>query len=152
MLPTLPRALPDWPALLEDLGQPQPAQLARWLDVTQRTLQRWAASGCAPRPAVLALWWCSSWARNEAVSRAEYGQLLAVQLVDSLQRENRALLATVDRLAPLARAGAANEPLRPAWAPGEHFQRPDLGPHPAGRLPARFDPDIDDIHPDPRRA
>lgn len=117
MLPRLPRALPAWPDLLADFGNPSAATLARWLDVTPRTVHRWAAAGAAPRAVMLALWWPSSWARDDAQARADYALLLARQQITALQHESRGMAATIERLAPLARAGAANEPLRPDWGP-----------------------------------
>lgn len=108
-----PRQLPPFSTLAHDLAMPAP-ELAAWLGVSLRTLQRWAADDDAPRAALVAMWLASSWGMSAADSDRQQAAQTALQLADALRRERDALRAEVDRLAPLARAGAANEPVRPA--------------------------------------
>ncbi|MCK7494928.1 MAG: helix-turn-helix domain-containing protein [Comamonadaceae bacterium] len=55
-----PRNLPLWDAVLDDLGRPSPARVARALGVGRATVYRWNSSGNVPRTAVLALFLADS--------------------------------------------------------------------------------------------
>jgi len=58
MLNRLPKFAGNLPDLLADIGNPKPAAIAKALDVSERTVQRWMRTG-APRTALLSLWWLS---------------------------------------------------------------------------------------------
>lgn len=117
MLSTIPRHLPTLPALLDDLGIPSASTLAKILDVSRRTAERWIAAEHAPRAAMLALFWVSRWGRSEAETQAHNAATLAAAQVRCLRDENAALRAECARLAALSCYGAANSP---SW---EHFGR-----------------------------
>jgi predicted DNA-binding transcriptional regulator AlpA len=121
-LAKLPRQLPPLSALLRDLGNPRPAAVARALGVSERTAWRWLADDEAPRSALLALYWLTSWGASEVVSDARQAIGIARGLADALQRENAALRAEIGRLGAIGDFGSANDPAaRPFGAP-----RPDL--------------------------
>jgi len=105
-----PRQLPPLDLMLQDLGAPA-ADTARYLDVSLRTLRGWKARQQAPRPAMLALFWESSWGASLVASTAHNGAIYARGLADSLARENAALRARIARLEALGDFGAANSPM-----------------------------------------
>lgn len=125
---------------------PPARTLAAWLGVSERSAQRWLADDAAPRPVLAALWLASRWGLSDMDAERQHAAQTARGLAQALARENAALRAALDRLAPLARAGAANEPLRPG--PGQPAGFPDhlgiIGMHPAGdahRAPLAHDID-----------
>lgn len=92
MINRLPRWLPTFAELIEDLGlrpETHPA-VARALGVSERTIRRWIA-GKAPRVARLSLWWLSRYGYS-ARGPKHY---------DTLPRGRRPL--TPGRAAPLSR-------------------------------------------------
>lgn len=113
MLRLLPKAreLPTWAQTLEALGNPSPSRLAPLLDVSERTLARWSASGNAPRAALLALWPLTPWGMERANLQLLRERNDCEALAESLQRERRGLLALVEELQAQAYSGAANGPL-----------------------------------------
>lgn len=58
-----PRTLPIWPVLLDDLCQPPPEGVAHALGLSLRSIQRYNATGHAPRAVCLAVFWLTSWGR-----------------------------------------------------------------------------------------
>ena len=81
-----PSSLPIWQLILDDLGGPPPARVARVLGVGQRTVYRWNQRGHAPRSAALALYWLTRWGRSAVHTLAVNDALMAVQLAASLER------------------------------------------------------------------
>lgn len=114
---TLPRTFPALRTLAGDVAPTAP-ELARWLGVSERSAQRWLADDAAPRPVMAALWLASRWGMSDLDAHRQHLAQTAGALVAALQAEIARLRADVERLAPLARAGAANEPLRPSGTPG----------------------------------
>lgn len=112
---TLPRTFPALRTLAGDVAPTAP-ELARWLGVSERSAQRWLADDAAPRPVMAALWLASRWGMSDLDAHRQHLAQTAGALVAALQAEIGRLRADLERLAPLARAGAANEPLRPAGA------------------------------------
>jgi hypothetical protein len=109
MLALLPRTLPAFDILADDVGARRPADLAAALDVSTRTAQRWMATGQAPRPACLALFSVSRWGRSEAETRAYNDAARAWQYRAITERENAALRAEISRLCALGHWGCAND-------------------------------------------
>ncbi len=109
-LQKLPRQMPPLSALLRDLGDPKPAAVARALGVSERTCWRWVADDEAPRAALLALFWLTSWGWSEVEAEARHTLTTAHALSDALQRENTALRAEIGRLQALGDFGSANDP------------------------------------------
>lgn len=112
---TLPRTFPALRTLASDVAPTAP-ELARWLGVSERSAQRWLADDAAPRPVMAALWLASRWGMSDMDAERQHAAQLAAGMLGALQAEIARLRADLERLAPLARAGAANEPLRPAGA------------------------------------
>ena len=64
MLNRLPTQLPPLWMLVDDIGRPSPRQLAKSLDVTERTVERWLKTDKAPRPVMFALFWLTRWGQH----------------------------------------------------------------------------------------
>ncbi len=106
-----PRALPIWQTILEDLGRPHPAQVARILGVGVRTVYRWNRTGQAPRTACLALYWLTRWGRSEVHAQAVNDATVAVGLAQALQTELDRTRLELAHVLALSDSGAANAPL-----------------------------------------
>ena len=59
MLKKAPKALPSWLQLLQSLGNPAPADLAKLLGISVRSVFNYSRQDRAPRPVLLALFWVS---------------------------------------------------------------------------------------------
>ena len=107
-----PARLPPLTFMLEDLPARRPA-VARHLGISDRTLERYAATQQAPRPILLALYWETRWGRSAAdVEAHNFGQVHRRHAL-SLANENAALRRRIGLLeAELmqARPVAANLP------------------------------------------
>ena len=121
----VPRHLPIWETILEDLGHPSAVRIARVLDVGVSTVYRWNADRDAPRAAQLALFWLTRWGRSAVHVQATNDATMACGYVEALRREVRRLEGNVRHLAALS-SGAANEPLQLAAL----VRSPGQVPHP----------------------
>jgi len=87
-----------------------PQRIARHLGVSLRTLQRYAASGNAPRAVYLALWFESNWGLStlhaQAVNEAQHARAR----VASLERECERLRGVVRAYEQAQTQPAANAP------------------------------------------
>lgn len=108
MLHRLPRQLPPLALMLDDIGRPRTADLARALGVTPRTARAWVAAGQAPRSAMLALFFLTRWGLSQADCDAHNAAQLARAHLSSVQEEKNALQAEFARVLALADTGAAN--------------------------------------------
>jgi predicted DNA-binding transcriptional regulator AlpA len=106
-----PRSLPIWQCILEDLGNPPPARVAKVLGVAVRTVYRWNRDGQAPRAACMALFWLTRWGRSEVHCQAVNDATVAVGYANALLRENKKLQVELARVLALNESGAANSPL-----------------------------------------
>ena len=102
---------PPLSVLLDDLLTSDSGAIARHLDVTPRTLERWKAADQAPRTAMLALFYESRWGYSLMESAAHNGALYARQEVNGLKRENAMLRARIARLESIGGFGSANAPV-----------------------------------------
>lgn len=107
-----PRALPALSQLLPDLGNPSPREIARYLDVTERTVYRWQATDAPPKAVRLALFWESSY--GQSALDAELYNSVAVwkNLSESLNHEAQMLRVRIARLEKIGDFAAANAPYR----------------------------------------
>lgn len=112
----LPSYLPTWPQLLDSLGHPAPADLARFLGVTERTVFNYARRGEAPRAVVLALFWITNWGASHVDTHRENCIRAATNLTVLLKKENENLRARIARLEALGDFGAANLPAQSTTA------------------------------------
>jgi hypothetical protein len=103
-----PRSLPIWHAILADLGNPHPRQVAKVLGVGIRTVYRWNRTGNAPRAAALALFWLTRWGHSAVHTQAVNDAILAAQLAASLRRELDSVRVEFDRVMALSNTGAAD--------------------------------------------
>lgn len=105
-----PRAVPALSQLLPDLGNPSPREIARFLDVTERTVYAWKATDRAPRAAMLALFWESSY----GLSALDAELFNTVQVhkghAESLARRVVNLESRIARLERIGQFGTANAP------------------------------------------
>ncbi len=106
----LPRSLPIWQTILEDLGNPPPRRIARALGLGERTVYRYCRTGEAPKVVHLALFWLTQWGRSAVNAQAENDALVACGLLRSLQAEAEQLRHELGRVLELARFGSANDP------------------------------------------
>lgn len=104
--------VPPFSFLLDDLPA-TPAQVARHLGVSARTLGRWMAADQAPRAVMLALFFESRWGRSALDAKAVNDARLYAGLAGALELENATLRARIARLERLGGFGSANAPL---WA------------------------------------
>lgn len=110
-----PTQTPPLSFLLDDVPA-RPAQVARHLGLTLRTLERYRAAEQAPRAVMLALFWESRWGVSLADTVAFNGARLALQQVQCLERENAMLRGRIARLERLGQFGSANDPVLSAFS------------------------------------
>ncbi|MCI1192092.1 hypothetical protein MOJ79_09590 [Calidifontimicrobium sp. SYSU G02091] len=94
----VPRSIPLWDAILDDLGRPSPERVAQALDVGRSTVYRWNRTGNAPRVACLALFWLTRWGRSEIDGRAVNDARMATGLAQALHAERNGLRAHIAQL------------------------------------------------------
>lgn len=111
----IPRYVPPPSELLPMVGA-TPRQLARALDLTDRTIARWLAADEMPRAAALALYWLTPVGWSNVVSEGAHRLKIAEGLADALGRQNGALVARVALLERTGHFGSANAPTLQACA------------------------------------
>lgn len=93
----VPAKLPHLHTILDELGLPD-KQVAHFLDVTPKTVDRWRKSGQAPRPVMLALFWESRWGQSAANCEAvNYGRMQYMQCL-ALKLQIRRMQTQIDKL------------------------------------------------------
>lgn len=107
----LPRSLPIWQAILDDLGNPHPARVARLLGLGVRTVYRYNRDGQAPRSVCLALFWLTRWGRSQVYSQAVNDCQVAVAYASAIERELHQARAALAHVLALNEHGAANSPV-----------------------------------------
>lgn len=110
MLHKLPRDIPPLSILLDDIGRPHPAKLARALGVTERTIYRWVQLDHAPRPVLLSLFWLTRWGVSIIDADLYNGAQLNASYVLALKQENGRLLTLLSKTGLIADFGSANDP------------------------------------------
>ena len=111
--------------MLADIGRPHAAAVARLLGVHERTVYGWQAQDSAPRAAMLALFWETSWGRSWQHTNAENAARMAAVRASVLESENQRLRGRVAYLERLAVYDSANAPTftpSPFW-PGPRLVR-----------------------------
>ena len=107
----LKKKLPGLSQILDNLGNPSAAQLAAALDVSPRTAARWIAADLAPRPAMLALYWVTSWGGDEVNCAAINDARAQYQLALSWRSRAEQAEAQIARLLRVGDFGASNSPM-----------------------------------------
>jgi hypothetical protein len=105
-----PRTVPIWPLLLDDLGNPPSARVAKVLGVSLRTVRRWNKAQRAPRVACLALFWLTRWGRSQIDAQAVNDCMVAVSYATGLESQVRALQTELAHVLAIGEFGAANDP------------------------------------------
>lgn len=120
MLHHIPRNLPSLGDMLADLGRPHPYSLGQALGVDERTARRWIKQGHAPRAAMLALFWVTSWG-SSALDAAAHNRAMAWRGL--AQAQGRELARVQARADAMARALMAS-----GWSGGQDG-RVNVGGH-----------------------
>lgn len=105
-----PRTPPALSQLLPDLGNPSPREIARYLDVTERTVFAWKAQDKAPKAALLALFWESSYGLSALDAELHNAAMVHRLHANALARESDNLRARIARLEKIGRFDSANAP------------------------------------------
>jgi hypothetical protein len=122
MLNRIPRSLPSLSMMLDDLGRPAPAVLARALCVSTSTARRWISEDSAPFAVLVSIFWVTRWgisaidaeAYNSATMHAGLAAQLKLDLADS-RRQVARLVELLDQAKHFDQA--ANAPFYSADAP-----------------------------------
>lgn len=105
-----PQKLPCLSQILAILGNPSSREIAKLLDVSERTVYDWKRADKAPRAALLALFWESSYGLETINCDLHNAALRYKCLSDSLGRSNTTLRARIDRLEKIGSFDTANAP------------------------------------------
>lgn len=117
MLRKQPKGTPQLLDMLADLGNPSAAEIAAALGVSERTARQWKRQGSAPRAAMLALFWVTSWGQQWADAETFNRAQIQTQLANAFRRRNDELENQIARLARIADFGCANDPAPQAVRP-----------------------------------
>lgn len=123
MLTKQPRVTPAYGDMLADLGNPSPKQVATALGVSEFTARKWQRTNDAPRAALLALFWITSWGQQWAEVDTFNDAQAQRGLAQALRRQIGDLEKQIERLARIADFGCANDPAPIAVRP-----RPSIEP------------------------
>ena len=105
-----PASLPIWQTILDDLGSPPVASVAKVLGLGVRTIHRYNRAGSAPRHVCLALFWLTRWGRSNVHCQAVNDCMVAVSYANGLESEVRTLRTQLAHVLAIGEFGAANEP------------------------------------------
>lgn len=106
----MPLHVPIWHLMMDDLCQPPPERVARVLGLSVRSIQRYNATGNAPRAVCLAVFWLTRWGRSLVHTQAHNDAQLLASYVNTLKSELDAVRSQVDHLKRIGDFGSANEP------------------------------------------
>lgn len=127
MLCLIPKSIPSLAIMLDDIGcgsSRSTKELAKALGVCERTLRGWRDQGRAPRTAMLAIFWLTSWGQSAVNCKAHNDARMFAGYVGSLKSEVADLKAQLAKLAELGDFGSANDPAPGVAGPGP--QAPEL--------------------------
>lgn len=96
--------------MVEDLNA-TPADVAKALDVGVSTVYRWLQQNNAPRPAMLALYWLSTWGQSAINCEMHNRATVFEGLAKALERELWQQRKDLAKLAQIGHYGSANDPL-----------------------------------------
>lgn len=106
-----PKTLPSFSAIAEDLRLIKPQDLAKHLDVSERSIFNWKSQNNAPRAVKLALFWETCWGHSTLDCDLDNTVSRFKQLANALQNDNNTLRARIAYLERVSDFGAANQPL-----------------------------------------
>lgn len=119
----MPSQVPIWHLLMDDLCKPPAARVAKVLGLSLRTVQRYNATGEAPRVVCLAVFWLTRWGRSAVHTQAHNDAQLLASYVDGLRREMATLRSQVEHLRQIGDFGSANDPGERPRLGGSHGLR-----------------------------
>ena len=96
--------------MVEDL-RAKPSDLSLYWGVSHSTVYRWLSVGTAPRPALLALYWCTRWGLSELDADTHNRAEVYKQLAQALELELWRQREDFGKLAQIGHYGSANDPL-----------------------------------------
>ena len=106
-----PSQLPPLSMLVDDLhGDRSPEAIGRHLGVSGLTVRRWISKDCAPRAAMLALFWETRWGLSALDAQAVNLVRTHIGLNNALRRENATLQRRINYLESVGHFGSANAP------------------------------------------
>lgn len=126
MLNRLPTQLPPLWMLVDDIGRPSPRQLAKSLDVTERTVRRWLKEDKAPRPVMFTLFWLTRWGQHAVHCEAHNDAILQASIARNLRDQIERLQAQLEHVGRIADFGAANDPAESVRARRPAIEAPKL--------------------------
>lgn len=95
-----PRHTPELLTILADLGNPNAKALAKYLGVNERTIYVWKAKNLAPKSALWALFWLSSYGQSAINCDLYNGFQMQTNLTKLLREENTTLRQIAAKKAP----------------------------------------------------
>lgn len=107
----MPKRIPTFKEMLEDIGNPPPREIAKALKVTERSVRRWLAAKKAPHPAMLAIFWLTRWGMSEIEAAAHNAAIGSAGLARSLQDELDQVKVTLARISKIGDFGSSNDPM-----------------------------------------
>lgn len=122
----------DLRGLLEDL-QATPAQAAKFLQVTERSVWRWLSEGSAPFPVLAALWHETPAGRHVTALDVGNEAVIYRGLSQAHEKAHGDAVAMLARVLSIGDFGAANDPVLQGPPPGGGAGGFAAGP----RFPAR---------------
>jgi monomeric isocitrate dehydrogenase len=135
MLNRLPAMLPSLRELMAECGNAKPHELAKALDVDERTVYRWLATDRAPRAALLSIFWVTKWGMSLAdaetfnLAQLHMGMTEALKLeLNRARAEIAALQEQMGRIGRLGDFGSANDPAPGVSGLGPAVARPAPAP------------------------
>lgn len=105
------RELPALREMLANLGNPSSKAIAKALGLSERTVRGYKASGRAPRPVLIALFWVTSWGQARVHVDAHNDARMAYQTAQVFRREVETLQIMVRELAQHRHDPCANDPV-----------------------------------------
>jgi hypothetical protein len=112
---------PLW-MLIDDIGRPSPRQIAKALDVTERTVKRWLQADQAPRTVMCSLFWLTRWGQHAVHCEAHNDAVMQAGMARNLRDQIERLQQQLAHLGRIADFGAANDP-----ADSVRAARPTIG-------------------------
>lgn len=107
----LPTSTPPLSIMLQDIGLPNDAALAKAMGVTVRTAQKWIHQDKAPQAVMLAIYWLTRWGVSTIDTNAHNDAVMSYGLAKSRERQVADLQGQIKRVERLADFGSANDPL-----------------------------------------
>ena len=106
----MPRDVPYWHLLMSDLCEPPPQRVAKVLGLSLRTVQRYNATGNAPRVVCLAVFWLTRWGRSAVHTQAHNDAVMLAGYVAGLRSQVADLEGQVHHMLQVGSFGSANDP------------------------------------------